>query len=266
VDDNNNNNNNEDINDDIDVGRDDPGAPLGEPDDGFDADLPEIKPTQTMLDAEYFNMDDAAEPKTRFAEKLFDLIDIVSGAFLIVILVFTFVLRIVTVHGPSMQETLHDKDMLLISHLLLNPKPGDIIVIQVPNPQYDTPIIKRVVAIEGQTVDFDFANWTVIVDGEPIDEPYVNFDYLREYGSYVLDENGEKIFRTSMTSSDIRQDLLPITIGPGKVFVMGDNRNQSSDSRSASIGQVDTRDIVGRVMVRVWPFNKLGIVKPNEEE
>jgi len=201
-----------------------------------------------MIDAEYFNPDE--EQKTRMAEKLFDLIEIASGAFLFVILLFTFVVRIVTVHGPSMQETLHDRDMLLISHLLGGPRAGDIVVIQVPNPQYDTPIIKRVIATEGQTIDFDFANWTVIVDGEPLDEPYVNFDY-----------------RTAMSSDGLNLNNLPITVGPGKIFVMGDNRNRSSDSRSASIGQVDVRnDVVGRVLVRLMPFDKFGIVRPNPNE
>jgi signal peptidase I len=228
MDDNNNNNNNEkdNIND-------------------YDGDLPEIKPTQAMIDAEYFDPD-AQSP--RVAERLFDLVEIAAGAFLVVILIFTFVLRLVTVHGPSMQETLHDRDSLMISHLFFSPKQGDIVVIQVPNPQYDTPIIKRVIATAGQTIDFDFVNWTVIVDGEPIEEPYVNFDY-----------------RSPMRSDDLPLGSLPITVGPGKIFVLGDNRNMSSDSRSSSIGQVDVRrDIVGRVLVRVWPFHKFGTVKPNE--
>lgn len=224
--------------------------------DDYDADLPDIKPTQAMMDAEYFNPDGQ---KTRFAEKLFDLIDIASGAFLTVILVFTFILRIVTVHGPSMQETLHDKDMLLISHLLLNPKPGDIVVIQVPNPQYDTPIIKRVIAVENDRIYFDFDNWIVYVndkpvyetDGKPAVEPYVN----REEGKSMNKLDYADPLPTSPETA--------ITVEKGKIFVMGDNRNHSSDSRSSSIGQVDIRNVVGRVLIRVYPFDKFGVVKSN---
>ena len=211
-----------------------------EPDDAM---MPDIKMTQEMLDAEYF----LPEDKKRISAELFDWIEIFSSALVTVILLFTFIVRLVTVQGASMEQTLHEKDSLIISHLFYGPKAGDIVVIQVPNPQYDTPLIKRVIATEGQTVDFDFENWQVIVDGKAVDEPYVNFEYPNK-----------------MKSDDIVFDSLPITVEKGKIFVMGDNRNHSSDSRSSSIGQVDVRNVVGRVLVRVFPFNKFGIVKPNE--
>ena len=224
--------------------------------------MPEIEMTQEMEDVDYF-LD--GEYKKRPVEEIFDWIEIFSSALMTVILLFTFIFRLVTVQGPSMEYTLHGGDMsygggvkdnLIISRFAINPKPGDIVVIQVPNPIYDTPIIKRVIATEGQTVDFDFDNWVVTVDGNPIDEPYVNYEY-------TIDANGNQTLRP-MKQEDIFLNSLPITVGDGKIFVMGDNRNHSSDSRSSTIGQVDVRNVVGRVLIRVFPFDKFGIVKPHE--
>jgi len=227
---------------------------------GEDSETPEIKLTQEMVDAEFFSPE---EEKKRFAEEAFDWIEIFSSALLTVILLFTFIFRLVTVQGPSMEHTLHGgeppysvtQDNLIISNLFYAPKQGDIVVIQVPNPNYPMPIIKRVIAVEGQTVDFDFENWLVYVDGKPIYEvdgeaaiePYVN----HEPGKFM--NSGENVIN------------LPLTVEKGKIFVMGDNRNHSSDSRDPRIGQVDVRNVVGRVLLRVFPFNAFGIVKPNEE-
>jgi signal peptidase I len=216
-------------------------------------EIAEIKETQELVDAQYFT---PIDENKRFSEELFDWIEIFSSALLTVILMFTFIFRLVTVEGPSMQETLHAKDNLIISHMLYTPKQGDIVVIQVPNSSFTTPIIKRVIATEGQTVDIDFENWIVYVDGKPVYEingraaiePYVNY----EAGKYMNDDN-------------LPRDVLPLTVGQGKIFVMGDNRNHSSDSRDSRIGQVDVRNVVGRVLIRVFPFDKFGVVKPNAE-
>ena len=202
---------------------------------------------ETDTDEETEEMWEDEPEKKRFAEELFEWIEIFSGALVTVILVFTFVLRLVTVEGSSMEKTLSEKDNLIISHMLYEPKQNDIVVIQVPDWWSDVPIIKRVIATEGQTVDFDFENWTVIVDGVPIAEPYVNYENGFPMNSYYVHE----IYN------------LPLTVEKGKVFVMGDNRNHSVDSRHRDIKQVDVGNIMGRVLVRVYPFNKFGIVKPN---
>lgn len=219
-------------------------------------ETPEIEKTQEMVDAEYF----APEiEKKSIPEEIFDWIEIFSSALLTVILLFTFIFRLVTVQGPSMEYTLHGgekaygdaaSDNLIISNLFYTPKRGDIVVIQVPNPTFSTPIIKRVIATEGQVIDFDFEKWEVIIyeneeayqngHGEILDEPYVNY----EPGRY-------------MDSGSIG-DSLPVVVESGKIFVMGDNRNHSSDSRDWRIGQVDVRNIVGRALLRVFPFNKFG--------
>ena len=190
---------------------------------------------------------DVKPKKKRLAEELFEWVEVFSSALLTVILVFTFVFRMVTVEGPSMQYTLHARDHLVISHLFYTPRQNDIVVIQVPNAAFSVPIIKRVIATEGQTIDFDFENWRVYVDGELIDEPYVNYMAGRPMESY-----------------SIMLDALPITVEPGKIFVMGDNRNLSADSRNAMIGQVDINNVVGRVMIRVFPFDQFGVVRAAE--
>lgn len=204
-----------------------------------------IKATREMMDSQYFTPE---ENKKRLAEEIFEWIEIFSSALITVILLFTFIFRLVTVEGPSMRETLHPKDNLIISHLFYTPKQNDIVVIQVPDSSFTTPIIKRVIATEGQTVRFDFDNWKVYVDGELIDEPYVNY------------ESG-----TMMNHGDISIDNPEIVVEPGKIFVMGDNRNHSSDSRSNLIKQVDVKYVVGRVLIRIFPLNQFGVVKPNAE-
>ena len=221
-------------------------------------ETPEIEKTQEMMDAAFFV---PAVEKKSVPEEIFDWIEIFSSALLTVILLFTFLFRLVTVQGSSMEYTLHGgeaaygnagSDNLIISNLFYTPKRGDIVVIQVPNPNFSTPIIKRVIATEGQLIDFDFEKWQVTIyeneeayksgQGEILEEPYVNY----EPGRYMNDESigGE----------------LPIMVEPGKIFVMGDNRNHSSDSRDSRIGQVDVRNIVGRVLLRVFPFNKFGAI------
>lgn len=209
-----------------------------------------VEKTPAMIEAQYFAAEDeeAVLKKKRFAEELFEWVEIFSSALLTVMLLFTFIFRMVTVEGSSMQKTLHEKDNLIISHLFYTPKQNDIVVIQVPSSSFPVPIIKRVIATEGQTVDFDFDNWTVYVDGEPLDEPYVN---------YIAGE--------TMRSDSILLDALPLTVEPGKIFVMGDNRNNSADSRNALIGQIDINNVVGRVMLRIFPFDKFGTVKAYEE-
>jgi len=204
-----------------------------------------IKSTPEMIDSQFFVPE---EKKKRFAEELFEWIEIFSSALITVILLFTFIFRLVTVEGPSMKETLHEKDNLIISHLFYTPKQNDIVVIQVPSSAFPAPIIKRVIAIENQVVDINFETWEVTVDGIALDEPYVNYEPGRV-----------------MNNDSISLDSLPITVEPGKIFVMGDNRNHSSDSRHSSIGQVDVRNVVGRVMMRIFPLNKFGVVKPDAE-
>ena len=140
------------------------------------------------------------------------------------------------VDGESMEDTLYEGQALIISKLSYTPKTNDIIVFQLPASKYKEPMVKRVIATEGQVVDIDFYNWKVYVDGVALDEY----------------EEGAVMLMSSYT--------FPYTVPKGKIFVMGDNRNESLDSRSSEIGPVDTRYLLGRVIFRLTPLSKLGPV------
>lgn len=172
-------------------------------------------------------------PEKKQSEALDWLQCIVSGI-VVCILVFTFLLRTVGVVGSSMVPTLEEGDRLIISNLFYKPKYGDIVVLR--KEQFkDEPIIKRVIATQGQTVDIDFDAGLVYVDGVALEEPYVN------------------------APTNEREDFTaPVTVPDGCVFVMGDNRNRSTDSRTSSIGCVDQRLIIGKAYLRLTPLNKFG--------
>ncbi len=172
--------------------------------------------------------------------ELFDWIQCIVFALIACILIFLFLCRTVGVIGGSMENTLHEGERLIISKLFYTPEYGDIVVLRQESFR-DEAIIKRVIATEGQTVDIDFENCTVIVDGVPLDEPYT-----KDYGNY-----------TYLDQQDFDGE---ITVPEGCVFVMGDNRNGSTDSRTDSIGCVDARKILGRVIIRIAPLNKFGFV------
>ncbi len=164
-----------------------------------------------------------------------------------VIFVFTLLFRGVTVSGPSMNDTLQNNDYLIISDLFFKPKTGDIVVAQSSTYKNGKEsIIKRVIATGGQTVRIDFVNWRVWVDGEELQE-----DYIKRSEEY------------SMLSEDMTPDsngIAEVTVEEGFVFVMGDNRNDSLDSRSNTIGQIDERHIMGKVLIRLLPFSEFGKV------
>lgn len=176
----------------------------------------------------------------KLVRELYDWVEIFVATMAVILLVFTFVVRIAYVDGPSMENTLHDGETLVVSNLFYTPKQGDIVVFQAPDSHVEGGVVKRVIATEGQVVDIDFDMWQVFVDGVELDEPYVYF------------RNGYR-----MLSSDVS---FPLIVPEGCVFVMGDNRNESNDSRGSDIGFVDTRFIFGRVLFRVTPLDKFGAV------
>lgn len=178
--------------------------------------------------------------ETSKAGEVFDWVQCIVFALIVCILFFLFVGRTVGVVGGSMENTLQEGDRLVISKLFYTPENGDIVVLRQPSFR-EEPIVKRIIATEGQTVDFDFKNCLVIVDGKVLDEPYT-----KDYGNY-----------TFLDPQDFEYE---ITVPEGCVFVMGDNRNGSTDSRTDSIGCVDVRNILGRVIFRIAPLNKLGFV------
>ena len=177
----------------------------------------------------------------KMKNELFDWLQCIVFALIACILIFMFIGRTVGVVGGSMENTLHQGERLLISDLFYTPEYGDIVVLRQESFRAD-PIVKRVIATEGQTVDIDFENCQVIVDGVALDEPYT-----KEYGNYLYYD---------------KQDFdREITVPDGCVFVMGDNRNGSTDSRTESIGCVDARKILGKVIFRIGPLDKIGFVE-----
>ena len=194
---------------------------------------------ETEDEEELLTPEEEAAQRTRAtAKELFEWVELFAYSVSIVIILFTFLCRIAVVSGPSMEKTLFDKEVLLVSDLFYEPQAGDVIVFQSNTILDNEAIVKRVIATEGQTVDIDFQNWIVYVDGEAIEEPYINF----EAGRY-------------MNPSDYS---FPMPVEEGKIFVMRDNRNLSTDSRDNRIGQVDTRFVLGRVLLRILPFGTFG--------
>lgn len=148
------------------------------------------------------------------------------------VLMFTFVARIIVVSGPSMENTLINGDLMLVWSLGYAPKQGDIVVLTQESYQEDS-IVKRVIALEGQQVDIDYGSSTVYVDGKPIEE-----DYTKE----------------RMLVPTYGEGLNHVIVPKGCIFVMGDNRNHSADSRYPAIGIVDTRCVIGHGIAVLFPF------------
>ncbi|MCL2201471.1 MAG: signal peptidase I, partial [Oscillospiraceae bacterium] len=180
---------------------------------------------------EDFHEDDPDEgSKTRM--ELYDWLQCIVAAVISGIFVFVFVGRTIGVDGPSMMGTLHDRDRVIMSNLFYTPSNGDIVVFQSTSATFGgTPLVKRVIATQGQSVDIDFETGDVFVDGEIIYEPYI----------FERTHNNRAGFQG------------PVWVPEGYVFVMGDNRNSSTDSRDREVGMVDTRYILGQVVFIAIP-------------
>ena len=176
-------------------------------------------------------------PQKSIVLYLHDLAYLIAG----IVLVFLLCFRIVIVSGDSMYDTLVDGDyLLLLSNVFYQePQQGDIIVASKADYENGTPIIKRVIATEGQTVDINFRTGTVYVDGTALTEDYI-------YSSTTMDEGV----------------TFPLVVEEGCVFVLGDNRDRSKDSRSPQIGLIDTRQIVGKAIMLVFPGTDHGDTAP----
>lgn len=183
------------------------------------------------------NEKEQKEKSGGFVVEIYEWLEAVAFALALVVLMFTFVFRIVSVSGPSMQPTLHSGDRIVLSSLFYTPKNGDIVVVTQPNSHDNEPLIKRVIAVEGQTIDVDAETDTVMVDGVKLNETYIlEQDIEREGDAYEF----------------------PITVPEGKIFVMGDNRNDSFDSRDPGLGMVEEKYIMGKAVFRIYPFESVG--------
>lgn len=168
---------------------------------------------------------------------ILDWYDALVFALTLLVLIFAFVVRIVVVNGHSMNNTLSNGDRLLVQSTPYTPQRGDVVVVD-GYINYGKPLVKRVIAKAGDVVDIDTNAGVVYVNGEALDEPYT------AEATYVA---GNMPF--------------PITVPEGSLFLMGDNRQHSTDSRFASVGFVDERDILGKVLLRIFPVNEIGKIK-----
>ena len=187
------------------------------------------------------------EKQTAKGRDLYEWVQSLVGSVLVVVAIFTFVIRMMGVDGHSMLNTLQHGDRLLVVNSMLyhDYKYGDIVILRKDGVFDDDPIVKRVIAVEGQTVDIDFAEGIVYV--EALEE-----DYIRE-PTYTA-EGTE----------------FPLTVPEGSIFVMGDNRNGSSDSRDYRLGTVDTRYVIGKAAFLIFPgpdyetekrdFKRIGVI------
>ena len=163
---------------------------------------------------------------------LYDLVRLLA----VITLVFVFFFRLVGVSGSSMYPTLHDKDIMLAYRLGYTPAQGDVVVIRKESFMEEA-IVKRVIATEGQEVEINYDTNTVYVDGVAMDEPYIN-----QEDADVMEEKQGMVYKE-------------FTVPEGCIFVMGDNRNGSTDSRFGSLGMVDTDYVLGRAVCVVFPFS-----------
>lgn len=167
---------------------------------------------------------------------VFNWVYALVGILCVVFVVFMMFFKVVEVDGASMKPTLNESEKLLVYSLSYTPEQGDIIIVGSTNKD-EPPLVKRVIATENQTVEVDYKTGKVSVDGKVLNEDYI----------------------TEMSVPDANEVEYPYTVPKGCVFVMGDNRNESSDSRSRLIKAVDENHIAGKVIARIYPFSEMTI-------
>ena len=185
-----------------------------------------------------------ADNKNFFAD-MFDWMCSIFSAILCFIIIFALFARVITVDGESMVPTLQDQQRLIVSDMFYTPQYDDIVILyadKLANESsggYGKPIVKRVIGLPGDKIRIDFVKGVVCRNGEQLPDDYTNTPTN-------LPENFPN-----------NQD---VTVEDGKIFVLGDNRNGSKDSRSSDVGQVDMRYIMGKAYLRIWPLNALGML------
>ncbi len=181
--------------------------------------------------------------KSKLATELLDYIEIFVVAISIVILLFSFVFRICSVTGESMEDTLFNREALVVSNLFYTPDEGDVIVFHQTG-RLNEPVVKRVIATAGETVHIEYVSGGMKVTVTDINGNKT--ELIEDYIKYV----DVPLYQSSETYH----------VGEGQLFVMGDNRNHSKDSRHPDIGLVDERRVLGKVLFRLTPISRFGSV------
>lgn len=178
---------------------------------------------------------------SKLESDLFYLLQSFVYTLLFIVIIFTFVAPITKVSGSSMEPTLFDGEVMLVWALGYQPENGDVVIVNNPTIEYlgGQSIVKRVIAVAGQTVEIDYSQNQVLVDGLVIPEPYLS----EEMRPIYAENNGAVV-----------------TVPEGHIFVLGDNRNNSADSRSSEIGMVDERYVIGKVFCGLWPVTAWHII------
>ena len=185
------------------------------------------------------------ESPRRPGAELYEWLQLFLGCVVAAVVLFNCVARLTRVDGGSMDNTLQDGEIMLIWSLGYTPKQGDIVVLnKTPVRLQDWPepraIVKRVIATGGQTVDIDYFTGSVYVDGKPLDEPYIPEEMYLPFYPTMQQTHWE--------------------IPEGSIFVMGDNRNHSTDSRDEQLGAIDTGYVLGKAVLALWPMERFGAV------
>lgn len=207
----------------------------------------------TDIEEEISESERKPKEKQPLKNEIFEWLDVICVAVISVVVIFSLVFRIATISGDSMLNTLIGEnkhtgtvgDKVIITNFNYEPQNGDIVVVSrnaentvEAQQRSDEPIIKRVIAVGGQTVDINFETGTVYVDGMALDEPYIS------------------------SKTDDKYDVdFPLYVPKGYIFVLGDNRGASLDSRTSSIGEnglIDTRYVLGHAVYRIFPFDRIG--------
>ena len=182
--------------------------------------------------------EEAVEQQESMRVDLYEWIQSLMTALVICMAIFIFIIRVIDVSGSSMFPTLHDGDKMLVSNLFYTPHAGDVVVFKTDRYDPERALVKRVIATEGQEISIDFDRGIVYIDGLPVEE-----DYIAELTKTKLDFIG------------------PQTVPEGCMFVMGNNRNASTDSRKKEIGMVDQRMLLGRAYYVIFPLSDTGWIR-----
>ena len=187
---------------------------------------------------------------TRIVVSLLEYVEILVFSLVCVMLLFTFVVRLCEVSGDSMNNTLVDNEKLLVSNVFYKPECGDIIVFHQTG-ALNEPVVKRVIAVGGETININFDTMEITVTGKDGNKRVLQEDYA----FYDSNESVKKKYMRHTTDF-----LFPLEVPEGYLFVMGDNRYNSLDSRFLEVSLVDERRVLGKVIFRLTPFNKMGTV------